>query len=55
MYKDKEDLKWQIKEGYIKDPKAQRLLGELRTGKKLKKIKLVDGLLKFKQSLVYVL
>jgi hypothetical protein len=38
----------------MKDPKALRLLAELRNGKKLKKIKLVDGLLKYKQSWVYV-
>jgi hypothetical protein len=39
---------------YIKDPKAQRLLAKLRNGKKLKEIKLVDGLLKYKQIQVHV-
>ena len=33
---------------------AQRLLGKLRKGKALKDIKLVDGLLKYKQSRVCV-
>ena len=39
---------------YLKDPKAKRLLGELCKGKVLKEVKLVDGLLKYKQSWVYV-
>ena len=43
-----------MREGYLKDPKAQRLLGELCKGKALKEVKLVDGLLKYKQSRVYV-
>ena len=38
----------------MKDPKAQRLLGELRARKKLTEIKLLDGLLRFIQSWVYV-
>jgi hypothetical protein len=54
MYKGEGDLAWQIREGYMKDPKAQRLLGELRAGKKLTEIKLLDGLLRFIQSQVYV-
>ena len=54
MYKGEGDLERRIREGYMKDPEAQRLLGELRQGKKLKEIKLVDGLLKYKQSRVYV-
>jgi hypothetical protein len=54
-YKDKGGLEQRIRKGYMKDPKAQRLLAELRANKKLKEIKLVDGLLKFKQSQVYVL
>lgn len=54
MYKDERDLKWWIREGCMKDPKAHRLLGELKVGKKLKEIKLVDGLFKFKQSWVCV-
>ena len=54
MYKGKGDLERRIKEEYMKDPKALRLLAELRNGKKLKNIKLVDSLLKYKQSWVYV-
>ena len=41
-------------EGYNDYLEAQRLLGEFRKDKALKKIKLVDGLLKDKQSWVYV-
>jgi hypothetical protein len=41
-------------EGYINYPEAQRLLGELRKGKTFKEVKLVDGLLKYKQRWVYV-
>ena len=47
-------MEWKIREGYVKDPKAQRLLGELRQGKKLKDIKLANGLLKYKQNRVYI-
>ena len=54
IYKDKINLQWKIREGYFKDPKAQRLLGELHKGMALKEVKLVDGLLKYKQSQVYV-
>ena len=43
-----------MREGYINYPEAQRLLGELREGKTLKEVKLVDGLLKYKQSRGYV-
>ena len=35
-------------------PEAQRFLGELHKGKALKEVKLVDGLLKYKQNQVYV-
>ena len=38
----------------MKDHEAQRLLGELRQGKKFKDIKLANGLLKYKQSRMYV-
>ena len=54
MYKGERNLKWKIREEYLKDLEAQRLLGELRKGKALRKDKLVDGLLKYKQSRVYV-
>ena len=54
MYKGEGNLQQKIREGYLKDSKAQRLLGELHKGKALKEIKLVDGLLKYKQSWVYV-
>ena len=54
MYKGEGNLQRKIREGYFKDPKAQRLLGELYKGKALKEDKLVDGLLKYKQSWVYV-
>ena len=43
-----------IREGYINYPEAQRLLGELCMGKALKEVRLVDGLLKYKQNGVYV-
>jgi hypothetical protein len=43
-----------IREGYIDYPEAQRLLGEFRKGKVLKEVRLVNGLLKYKQSWVYV-
>ena len=48
MYKGERNLQRKIKERFLKDPKAQRLLGELRQGKTLKEVKLVDGLLKYK-------
>ena len=51
MYKGEGNLQWKIKEEYLKDLKAQRLLDELCKGKVLK---LVDGLLKYKQSQMYV-
>lgn len=54
MYKGEGNLERKIREGYMKDLKVQRLLGELRMGKKLKKIKLDKGLLKYKQSWMYV-
>jgi hypothetical protein len=43
-----------MREGYINYPEAQRLLGELRKGKVLKEVMSVDGLLKYKQSWVYM-
>ena len=43
-----------IREGYIDYPEAQRLLGEFRKGMVLKEVRLVNGLLKYKQSRVYV-
>ena len=54
MYKGEGNLQPKIRERYLKDLKAQRLLDELRKGKALKDVKLVDGLLKYKQSQVYV-
>jgi hypothetical protein len=54
MYKGEGNWERKIGEGYMKDPEAQRLLGELRKGKKLKELKLVNRLLKYKQSRVYV-
>ena len=54
MYKAEGNLQQKIKEGYLKDPKAQRLLNELRKGKAFKDVKLVDGLLKYKQIQVYI-
>jgi hypothetical protein len=54
MYTAEGDLERRIRKKYMKDPKAQRVLAKLRNNKKLKEIKLVDGLLKYKQSWVYV-
>lgn len=48
------NLKCKIKKGYINNPKAQRLLGELCKGKALKEVKLGNILLKYKQSQVCV-
>jgi hypothetical protein len=45
----------QDKGGVHKLPEVQKLLGELRKGKALKNVRLVDGLFKYKQSWVYVL
>jgi hypothetical protein len=39
---------------YINYPEAQKLIGELRKGKALKEVRLVDGLFKYKQSVVYM-
>ena len=50
MYKGEGNLQWKIRKEYLNDPKAQRLLGELCNSKALKDVKLVDGLLKYKQS-----
>lgn len=55
VVKGEGDLERKIRKGCTKDPEAQRLLGELRQRKKLKDIKLVSRLLKYKQSRVYVL
>jgi hypothetical protein len=54
MVAGEENLRYKIREGYINYPEAQKLLGKLRKGKALKEVKLVDGLLKYKQSWVYV-
>jgi hypothetical protein len=54
MYKGKRNLEQRIREGYMKDPEAKRLLAELRNGKKFKEIKLIDGLLKYKLNHIYV-
>ena len=54
IYKGEGNLQRKIREGYLKDPEAQRLLGDLPKGKVLKEVKLVDGLLKYKQNRMYV-
>jgi hypothetical protein len=54
MYKGECGLHRKLREGYTNDPKVQMFLGELRKSKALKEIKLVDGLLKYKQNQVYV-
>ena len=54
MYKGERDLQRKIREGYINEPEAQSLLGELRKGKALKEVKLLDVLLKYKESRLYV-
>jgi hypothetical protein len=53
MFASEGNLWGYTREGYINYPEAQRLLGEFRNGKALKEVKLVDGLLKYKQSWVY--
>jgi hypothetical protein len=40
--------------GVLNYPRAQKFLGELRNGKALKEVRLVNGLFKHKQSGVYV-
>ena len=55
IYKGEGNLERKIMEGYMKDPEAQRLLGELRQRKKLKDIKLTNGLLKYVQCRMYIL
>jgi hypothetical protein len=54
MFTGEKNMSRNTKEGYIDYPKAQRLLGELRKGKALNEVKLVDGLFKDKQSWVNV-
>ena len=51
---DEGNLQHKIREGYFNDPETQRLLDELHKDKALKEIKLVDGILKFKHSWMYV-
>ena len=48
MYKSEVNLQCKIRDGYLNDPKTQRFLHELRKGKVLQEVKLVDGLLKYK-------
>jgi hypothetical protein len=55
IYKGKGNLKLWIIKGYMKDLETQRLVGKLKSGKKLKEIKFVDELLKYKQNWMYVL
>ena len=55
MFSGEEFFWCKVREGYINYPKAQRLLGEFFMGKAFKEVELVDGLLKYKQSQVYVL
>ena len=54
MFASEGNLWCKIREGYINYPEAQRLPGELRKGKALNDVRLVDSLLKYKQSWVYV-
>ena len=48
------DLQRKTKERYINDPETQRLPSEFCNGKAFKEVKLVNRLLKYKQSLVHV-
>jgi hypothetical protein len=54
MYAGEGDLARKIREAYMKDPEAQKFLSDLRSGKKVKGIRLHEGLIKFKQTRVYV-
>ena len=54
MFAGEGNLWCKIREEYINYIEVQRLLGEFCKGKTLKEVKLVDGLLKYKQSWVYV-
>ena len=54
MFKGEKKMLCKIREGYINNPEAPRLLGEFRKGKAFKEVKLVNGLLKYKQSQLYV-
>lgn len=54
MYKGDGNLQWEMKKRYINDPRAQRFLGKLYKGKALKEVKLVDGLVKYKQNQIYM-
>ena len=55
MYKGEGDLQCKLRKGYINHPEPQSLLVKLRKGKALKEVKLMDGLLNYKKSQVYVL
>jgi hypothetical protein len=54
MFADEKNLWYSIKEKYINYPEVQKHFGEFCMGKAFKEVKLVDGLLKYKQSQVYV-
>jgi len=54
MYASEGDLARWIRKAYMKDPETQKFLSDLRRGKKVKRIQLHEGLIKFKQTRVYV-
>ena len=55
MFNGKKNLCHKTRERYINYPQTQRFLGEFFKVKEFKEFKLVDRLLKYKQSQVYVL
>lgn len=54
MYVGEGDFARRIREAYMKDPEAQKMLSDLQSGKKIRGIWLHEGMIKFKQSRVYV-
>ncbi|KAL3688559.1 hypothetical protein R1sor_014868 [Riccia sorocarpa] len=54
MYQGETDLERKIREGYMSDPTAREYLEKLRQGNKVAHFCLDIGLLKFKQSRIYV-
>ncbi len=54
MFVEKSDIKRKIQKAYVEDCLAQSYFNDLRQKKKVKRITILDGLLKWKRSQVYV-